>query len=73
MLLILLSEIVQTLLNLLPFDFDCFDLNFDWSFYNRTVTIFANGSNASYLGNQHNITYGAVPEGKEKVRFTLLW
>ena len=47
-----------------------FDLNFDWSFYNRTVAIFANGSNASYLGNQHNITYGAVPEGKEKVRFT---
>ena len=47
-----------------------FDLNFDWSFYNRTVSIFANGTNASYLGNQHNITYGAVPEGKEKVRFT---
>ena len=47
-----------------------FDLNFDWSFYNRTVDIFASGSNASYLGNQHNITYGAVPEGKEKVRFT---
>merc|ERR1711991_799776 len=22
------------------------------------------------MGNQHNITYGAVPEGKEKVRFT---
>ena len=47
-----------------------FDLNFDWSFYNRTVDIFASGTNASYLGNQHNITYGAVPEGKEKVRFT---
>ena len=47
-----------------------FDLNFDWSFYNRTVDIFASGANASYLGNQHNITYGAVPEGKEKVRFT---
>ena len=47
-----------------------FDLNFDWSFYNRTVDIFASGSNASYLGNQHNITYSAVPEGKEKVRFT---
>ena len=46
-----------------------FDLNFDWSFYNRTVDIFASGANASYLGNQHNITYGAVPEGKEKVRF----
>jgi len=47
-----------------------FDLNFDWSFYNRTVDIFASGTNASYLGNQHNITYGAVPVGKEKVRFT---
>jgi glycosidase len=47
-----------------------FDLNFDWSFYNRTVDIFASGTNASYLGNQHNITYSAVPEGKEKVRFT---
>ena len=47
-----------------------FDLNFDWSFYNRTVDIFASGTNASYLGNQHNITYGAVPTGKEKVRFT---
>ncbi len=47
-----------------------FDLNFDWSFYDRTVAIFANGTNASYLGNQHNITYGAVPVGKEKVRFT---
>mgnify|MGYP003688560795 FL=1 len=47
-----------------------FDLNFDWIFYNRTVDIFASGTNASYLGNQHNITYSAVPEGKEKVRFT---
>ena len=47
-----------------------FDLNFDWSFYNRTVDIFSNGTNANYLGNQHNITYGVVPAGKEKVRFT---
>jgi len=47
-----------------------FDLNFDWSFYSRTVDIFSNGTNASYLGNQHQITYGAVPNGKEKVRFT---
>ena len=47
-----------------------FDLNFDWSFYSRTVDIFANGTNASYLGNLHQITYGAVPNGKEKVRFT---
>ena len=47
-----------------------FDLNFDWSFYNRTVDIFASGANASYLVNQHQITYSAVPEGKEKVRFT---
>ena len=47
-----------------------FDLNFDWSFYNRTVSIFASGTNASYLGNQHNITYGGVTAGKEKVRFT---
>ena len=45
-------------------------MNFDWSFYNRTVDIFASGANSSYLGNQHNITYSAVPEGKEKVRFT---
>jgi len=47
-----------------------FDLNFDWIFYNRTVDIFASGTNASYLGNQHSITYSAVPIGKEKVRFT---
>ena len=47
-----------------------FDLNFDWSFYNRTVDIFSNGMNAEFLYSQHVVTYGAVPEGKEKVRFT---
>ena len=47
-----------------------FDLNFDWSFYNRTVDIFSNGMNAEYLYSQHIVTYGAVPIGKEKVRFT---
>ena len=46
------------------------DVNFDCSFYKRTVSIFASGTNASYLGNQHNMIYGAVPAGKEKVRFT---
>ena len=47
-----------------------FDLNFDWSFYSRTVDIFSNSTNANYLGNQHQITYGLVPQGNEKVRFT---
>ena len=46
-----------------------FDLNFDWSFYNRTVDIFSNGMNAEYLYSQHIVTYGGVPEGREKVRF----
>ena len=47
-----------------------FDLNFDWSFYDKTVEVFFNGKNAEFLYSQHIVTYGAVPVGKEKVRFT---
>ena len=46
-----------------------FDLNFDWSFYDKTVEVFSNGMNAEFLYSQHVVTYGAVTEDKEKVRF----
>ena len=46
-----------------------FDMNFDWSFYNKGKEIFNQGTPATHWATLHQYTYGSIGEGKHKLRF----